>query len=115
MVKQNINYVKDAEDIDYSCERIVLAAIRLKGTYLVGVRHWDNLMVHQADILNVDVSEYRKASEYEEGFITNRYNFINRYIGIKLAKHNGQYLNMLSPLEKERHINLPELYSEDLW
>ena len=115
MVKQNINYVKDAEDIDYSCERIVLAAIRLKDTYLVGVRHWDNLMVHQADMLNIDVNEYRKASEYEEGFITNRYNFINRDIGIKLAKHNGQYLNMLPPLEKERHINLPELYSEDLW
>lgn len=104
---QGITKLDSEEDLDFKHERIVFAAIKLKDKYVYGIRHWDNLVRYQVDLLGLDVSKLSRNIDYEEGFITNKYHFIDRKLAYTLAKTNGQlrYNSSASPV----------LYSEDLW
>lgn len=114
-MEQGIHQITTEEGIDFANERIVMAAIRIGDKYIYSVRHWDNPMRYQVAALGLKIPEARNNGDYEEGFITNKYNFINRELAKKLAVHNGQYLAMLSEPEKEIHPNLHYLFSEDLY
>ena len=49
--------------------------------------------------------------DYDEGFFTENYGFINRHNAFVLARMNGQYKREVTPTS----YNGEELFSEDLW
>jgi hypothetical protein len=85
--------------------RIVCSAVKNGDVMLVGVRHWDPLMVSQAEALK----ELLPEGEWEEGFITQHMSFVNRKEALKIAKSSGQSLDMV------RNRSEDELYSEGVW
>lgn len=90
--------------------RIVAAAIQLKdGRVICGVRHFDKIMrmslpatVEEAGPILVG---------HEEGFVTNRYEFVDRNEAWKIAVKAGQINFKLW----EGHGIWGCLFSEDLW
>lgn len=95
--------------VDRSQERIVCAAIRLKdGTIILGVRHWDELMVAtymRLKIVETDLDRTRA----EQGFMTNKHRFVNRQEAMQIAKAQGQIYDPKGTYDENT------LYSECLY
>ena len=89
--------------------RIVAAACRSKYVILVGVRHWDDIMHLQHDALAPMVAV--KKVLYEQGFIDNHRQFINRQEAWKVAEAAGQILRRVGGDESKGGT----LYSENLY
>lgn len=80
----------DKKEVDRSQERIVCAANRLKdGTILLGVRHWDTLMVETYKRLKVVETDLDRAGA-EQGFMTNKRRFVTRKEAMVIAKEQNQ-------------------------
>ncbi len=104
------------EDTDLSSEpliRIVCAANRHKsGLIICGARHYDQVMRAAIKALNHgDVDEARCNGFYscEEGFITNKGEYVSRELALRLATAAGQVRRRTGGAECK------QLYSEDLY
>jgi len=86
-------------------ERIVCAAIKIKegDIIIAGVRHFDNIM--RNIIRSIDKVNYNSC---EQGFLTNKYRFVNRYEAWDIAKNQDQLI-----WGKDREPG--PLFSEDLY
>lgn len=99
------------EDHDLSTEpliRIVCAAIRHEGTGLViaGTRHYDSIM---RDIINTGYySERLMWFAAEQGFLTNKQEFVTREQAWKIAEAAGQ-------IRPHPSVVPGTLHSEDLY
>lgn len=90
-------------------QRVVCAANRLPcGIILLGIRHWDQFMHHQANVLQaqtrIDEQEIIRA---EQGFVDQWGNFLTREEARVIAEKNGQIYREVGPKD--------ELYSENLY
>lgn len=92
-------------------ERIVCAANKhyANGTILLGVRHWDAAMRDAA---------YRHSpltpvvhSEYKQGFITNKWRWVDRQEAWKIAQAEGQIIRRVGGDDSDGGT----LYSENLY
>ena len=85
--------------------RIVCAAIRHKdtGVIILGVRHFD-LLMHKA----IEQYGYRN-HPFDQGFVNQRGDFLTRGEAFLVAKEAGQIR------KKTGNVDVPELYSEDLY
>lgn len=85
-------------------ERIVCAAVRdSAGVVVPGVRHYDRLMSRANFGANAEGDE--------QGFLTNRYRFVNRQEAWKIAEANGQILRRVGGDDTDGGT----LYSENLY
>lgn len=89
--------------------RIVCAAVQLKdGRVVCGVRHFDQLM---RAMLPPELAEAHKVlAGHEEGFVDNRYQFVDRNRAWDIALAAGQF----DPSVNFRGIR-GMLFSEDVW
>lgn len=94
-------------NIEKPQEIIVCAANLYKsGLILCGARHWDKIMISQADCID---KEHRMGIP-EQGFINQFGEFKTRIEAMEIVKQNGQ------PFNKERNGGSgKELYSEGLY
>ena len=84
--------------------RVVCAANRYKEHIILGVRHWDTIMVKRAkEILGADIH----GAEWEQGFINTWGEFLTREEALKVAIHNNQMIR--------EPYNDTELFSENLY
>ena len=74
---------------------------------LVGPRHWDAVMRKQFDRIRGNAS--RPSSHWQQGFIDQFGDFMDRKEAFEVVKASGQPLNM------ERNGSETELYSEGLY
>ena len=102
--------MRESENLPHNAtisELVVSAAIRYTkedGTQIVipSVRHFDRLTHVLLDELKHGVGQYT----YEQGFVTNRYRFVDREEAMSIAVENGQLL---------RKKYSAELFSENLY
>lgn len=89
--------------------RIVCAAVKLAdGLIICGVRHFDHLM---RAMLPEDLSEARVVLKgHEEGFVDNKYEFVDREAAWDIADAAGQ----IRDIDAEGCVP-GVLHSEDLW
>jgi len=75
-------------------ERIVSAANKNKqtGDLLIGVRHWDESMRNQCKILMSIEKATNMSSEWDQGFITNKYRYVSREEAYDIAEREGQII-----------------------
>lgn len=87
---------------------IVGAAVRHKGIIFAGVRHFDCIMRSQMDAAGLVETDF--IIQPEEGFITNRREFVTRQEALKIAIASGQ-------INKYRDVTISDfgLQSENLY
>lgn len=90
--------------------RIVASATRVHGVYLIGVRHWDRLMVSQFTMLKLTPNWDVVPRDEEQGFVDQYGKYYNRVDALAIATAAGQ-VNTIRP----KHPSFDELYSEDLY
>ena len=95
--------------------KVVCAANRLtfkdgRVFLLVGVRHWDPIMIEQAYWIGLKESSSLVIEKEEEGFIDQWRVFMNREEAMQVVLASGQ------PFDIERNGGSDkELYSEGVW
>ena len=77
--------------------KITHSALRKNKMIYIGKRHSDIF-------LQAPMGELRNA---EQGFLTENHKFVNRKVGLKIAKHYNQIINKTPPKDV--------LFSEDMW
>ncbi|QXO11050.1 hypothetical protein pEaSNUABM54_00224 [Erwinia phage pEa_SNUABM_54] len=87
---------------------IVCAAVRHRGVIYTGARHYDCIMRSQMDAAKLTEKDFTVPAE--EGFITNRREFVDRHAALKIAIASGQ-------INKYRDVNISDfgLQSENLY
>jgi hypothetical protein len=98
-------------------ERIVCAANRYGDVILAGVRHgcttmyslWDNVEEHDSCFFD----NWHK--EAEQGFLTSRYRFVNRYEAWKIALKQKQIVRLVGSQSPTNAYEETELFSENLY
>ncbi len=94
-------------------QRVVCAANKLSdGTIILGVRHWDQFMSQQMNMI-VESStggddEISFIAEHEQGFIDQFGGFLTRKEAYTIAEKNGQTIRSIG-------YEADELYSEHLY
>jgi hypothetical protein len=83
-------------------EKIVCAAIQREDVIILGVRHFDKIMLKCLEIAQLNMLGW------EQGFVTNKYRFVNRKEAWNMAVQNDQLC-----WGKDRETGL--LFSEDLY
>ena len=83
-------------------EKIICAAIRKEGITILGVRHFDKIMLKCLEMSQLN------RNDWEAGFMTNKYRFVNRRDAWDIATTNDQLC-----WGKDRKPGL--LFSEDLY
>lgn len=91
---------------------IVCAAMmhRTDCTIVIGLRHWDAWMVGQLPETSPHGYPDYNRGDWEQGFLTNRGVFVDRYEALKIAERAGQvnfYRTKTSPKDR--------LFSEDIY
>lgn len=86
---------------------IVCASIRQNGIIICGARHFDTLM-HNT-IRSLDSSIKLRVNKWEQGFIDQFGKYLSREEAFKIAKENGQEIDM------DRNSHNYKLYSEGLY
>lgn len=81
--------------------RVVASACRADGITIVGVRHFDQVMHGVIEALGM----HSPAREWEQGFVDNRGEFLDRHEGFIVATAANQIV--------QKHGRPHELYSED--
>lgn len=87
--------------------RIVCAAVRTGEHIICGVRHFDEIMRKQVEAAGL------RLHDFEQGFVDNRRNFLTRQEAYQIATTNGQA--NIKVMRSRKHLNKPELFSEDLY
>lgn len=89
--------------------RIVCAANRstVTGEIILGIRHCDTFMNHQRNQL----PNKGRNADWEQGFVTNKYEFVTRQEAWKIAEAAGQIYRRCGGDE----ANGGTLYSENLY
>jgi hypothetical protein len=96
------------KEVNY--RRVIASACKYGDVVFVGVRHYDEIMTAQIKSIPED-EEIRMMNRGEvvQGFIDNKYNFLNREEAMKLVIESGQ------PFDIERNGgDDKELYSEGI-
>lgn len=96
------------KEVNY--RRVIAAACKYGDVVFVGVRHYDKIMTAQIKSIPED-EEIRMMNRGEvvQGFIDNKYNFLNREEAMKLVIESGQ------PFDIDRNGgDDKELYSEGI-
>lgn len=90
-------------------QRVVCAANRLSdGTIILGIRHWDEFMHKQMDMIAGDGNDISFIRDHEQGFVDQFGKFLTRKEAYVIAKKNGQIIRDIG-------YEADELYSEHLY
>lgn len=101
--------------------RIAAAANRYGDYIVTGARHYCVLMNAQINLVGIDALRAYAAGDYEQGFVDQFGNFLDRKTALKLAIENGQmHYNADHGLfikDDPEHNSTygDELFSENLW
>ncbi len=91
-------------------QRIVCAAIRNKsGDIICGVRHQDAIMKAQIRRADPDLLKWRP-HEIEEGFVDNKYTFLDRKAAYVVAIRENQIIYPIDGAEVEEKLWTEHLY-----
>ena len=103
MVEHNAAALKKIAGVQNgSLELIVCAAVKVDDLVIPSVRHFDSFTHDIITRLGV------KGKRDQQGFITNRYRFVDRVEGLAIARAAGQVVQEVGGSDKE-------LFSECMW
>ncbi len=92
-------------------ERIICAANKYGDTVLCGVRHGCDNMYSAVDVFGIAEFRRKVGVKHEQGFITSKHRFVDRYEAWKIAVDQNQIVRRVGG----DTINGGKLFSENLY
>ena len=97
-------------------ERIVCAANRYGDVVLAGVRHGcENMYSLWSNVEEHDSCFFDNFGEAEQGFLTSKYRYVNRYEAWKIALKQKQIVRLVGNQSPTSAYEETELFSENLY